>query len=75
MTATENTWPPKATPKTPTEHARGGWPPQGWPSLPQLTYTKELITVVLLLVALPWLLRKLTSNPGAVLGGVKAARV
>lgn len=77
MTGTPDTgsWPPKDAPRTEAQRAAGGWPPQGWPSMPQLVYTKELITVVLLIVALPWLLTKLTRNPAAVLGGVKAARV
>lgn len=68
-------WPPKRAPKpdgTPTGY---GWPPAHWPSLGQLTYTKELITVVLLVVALPWLIARLTRNPASVLSGVRATRV
>lgn len=75
MAAPDATWPPRSAPPTAGQRAAGGWPPHGWPSLGQLTYTKELITVVLLIIALPWLLSRLTRNPGAVLGGVKAARV
>jgi hypothetical protein len=48
------------------------WPPADWPSTAQLTYTKELITVVLLLLALPWILGRLASRPretGAALAG------
>lgn len=68
-----NCWPPKNS--VAKAAGGGGWPPAHFPSLGQLTYTKELITVVLLVVALPWLLTRLTRNPGAVLGGVKTARV
>lgn len=39
------------------------WPPADWPSVAQLTYTKELITVVLLLLALPWILARLARHP------------
>jgi hypothetical protein len=48
------------------------WPPPEWPSVAQLTYTKELITVVLLLLALPWILGRLATRPretGAALAG------
>lgn len=37
------------------------------PRREQLTYTRELLTVVLLLVAFPWLLSRLLTNPGDVL--------
>lgn len=51
-----------------------GWtPPGGLPSHKQLTYCKEAITVLLLVLALPWLLVKLATRPGDVIGGVKAA--
>jgi hypothetical protein len=39
------------------------------PTREQLTYTRELLTVVLILAAFPWLLSKLLTNPGAVLRG------
>lgn len=39
------------------------------PSRDQLTYTRELLTVVLILAAFPWLISKLLTNPGAVLRG------
>lgn len=37
------------------------------PTRDQLTYTRELLTVILLLAAFPWLLGKLLTNPGSVL--------
>jgi hypothetical protein len=46
------------------------WPPPDGPTLGQLTYTKELITVVLLLLALPWLVSKLLTDPGQVFSGL-----
>lgn len=50
------------------------WPPR-WPSKDQLTYTKEAITVLLLLLALPWLVTKLLTNPGQVLAGLGQRQV
>jgi hypothetical protein len=47
-----------------------GYPPARWPSMSQLTYTKEAITVLLLVLALPWLLTKLATDPGAILSGL-----
>lgn len=47
------------------------------PTKQHLTYTKEFITVLLLLIALPWVLRNLLVNPGKLaraIGG-KAAGV
>lgn len=46
------------------------YPPAGWPSLGQLTYTKEIVTVLLLVLALPWLVGKLVTDPGSVLAGL-----
>lgn len=43
--------------------AATGWPPGDWPSAGQLSYTRELITVVLLVVALPWIVMHLARNP------------
>jgi hypothetical protein len=50
-------------PEIPCERARG------LPSRDQLTYAKELMTVVLLALAFPWLIVKLLTNPGTVLAG------
>jgi hypothetical protein len=47
-----------------------GVAPVRWPSLGQLTYTKEAITVLLLVLALPWLVSKLLTRPGDVLQGL-----
>jgi hypothetical protein len=44
------------------------------PSLAQLTYAKELMIVILLAVAFPWLLGRVLSNPGSVLRGVLPAK-
>lgn len=61
------TWPP---PKPESPAAGRGYPPAGWPSRGSLTYTKELITCLLLVLALPWLVVKLLSDPGTVLTGL-----
>lgn len=36
----------------------------GWPAKGQLDYTKTLIEVVLLLLAVPWLVKQLVRHPG-----------
>jgi hypothetical protein len=41
------------------------WPPADWPSTAQLDYTQKLVTVVLLLLALPWVLGKFARSPRA----------
>jgi len=46
------------------------WPPPGWPSKSQLDYTRTLIVVLLLLLAVPWLVMRLLTNPGAVIEGL-----
>jgi flagellar biogenesis protein FliO len=46
-----------------------GYPPSGWPSKDALDYTQKLVTVLLLLLALPWLVYKLVTDPGRVLAG------
>lgn len=45
--------------------ARHTWPPADWPTTSQLTYTRELITVVLLLIAFPFILHRLARRPRA----------
>lgn len=47
--------------------AGGRFPPRAWPSKDQLIYTREAITVLLMLLALPWLVWKLLTQPAAVL--------
>jgi hypothetical protein len=54
-----------AAPATDGPSRARSWPPADWPSVAQLTYTKELITVVLLLLALPWILARLARHPRA----------
>jgi hypothetical protein len=60
-------WPPRHTGPV---GAPVGYPPAGWPTLGQLVWTKELIVVLLLVLALPWLMRRLLTNPASVLSGV-----
>lgn len=50
--------------------AGGKYPPAGWPAKESLAYTKELITCALLVLALPWLVVKLITDPGLVLSGL-----
>jgi hypothetical protein len=52
-----------AAPGTDAPPRARSWPPPDWPSVAQLTYTKELITVVLLLLALPWILGHVARHP------------
>jgi hypothetical protein len=57
---------PWATPVAGPDGTRSSsWPPADWPTSAQLDYTQKLITVVLLLVALPWLLRRFVRSPHA----------
>lgn len=51
------------------------YPPATWPSKEQLTYTKEAVTVLLLLLALPWLVVKLITHPSDVLAGIGRRQV
>jgi hypothetical protein len=52
---------------TPAAGKQRHWPPVDWPTTAQLDYTQKLITVVLLVLALPWLVGKLVTRPGDVL--------
>jgi hypothetical protein len=47
-----------------------GYPPACLPSRSQLEYTRELIVVALLVLALPWLVTNLITDPGRVLTGL-----
>lgn len=47
-----------------------GYPPRALPRKETLTYTKELITTLLLVLALPWLAIKLLTDPGSILAGL-----
>jgi hypothetical protein len=46
---------------------RYSWPPSWAPSKDQLTYTKELVTVTLLVLAVPWLFARLVHDPAGLL--------
>lgn len=48
-------------------------PGEGWPSLPTVEYLTKLITLGLILLAIPWLLEQLVASPGR--GAGKAAQV
>lgn len=43
---------------------KGPMPGEGWPKLETVDYANKLIMLVILLLALPWLLGKLISDPG-----------
>lgn len=69
-------WPPSSLGQSAAEaRPPRRFPPAGWPNLAQLTYTKEAITVLLLLLALPWLVGRLLSDPGSVLAGIGRRQV
>ncbi|MFL5901248.1 MAG: hypothetical protein ACJ75S_08635 [Solirubrobacterales bacterium] len=46
------------------------FPPPGWPSKAQVDYAQAIIILVLLILASPWIVSKLLTNPGAVLSGM-----
>jgi hypothetical protein len=54
--------PAHATPTTTTSGA--ALPRPGWPAKHDLDYVKTLIELALLLLAVPWILKRLASNPG-----------
>lgn len=66
------TWPPPWRCEGPSAPA---FPPPGWPSKGQLDYTKALIVVGLLLLALPYVAMKLVSAPERILGGLGRAAI
>lgn len=72
------TWPPRVAHSNQgvQRRPRGSWydqPP--WPTRGSLDYSQKIITVGLLLLALPWLTSKLLTNPGAVLTGLGQRQV
>jgi hypothetical protein len=72
-----NTWPPiggvaPAAGSSPASPPRS-WPPASFPSKAQLDYTQALVLTGLLLLALPWLVGKLLTDPGEVLGSLGRA--
>jgi hypothetical protein len=42
---------------------RNDFPAEGWPSIEKIDYLSKLITLMLLLLALPWLIEKLFTHP------------
>lgn len=43
--------------------SEGTFPNEHWPKLETIDYTSKLITLMILLLALPWLLERLLSHP------------
>lgn len=43
------------------------FPGEHWPDLHAVEYTTKLIVLIVLLLALPWLISKLLTNPGEVM--------
>lgn len=50
-----------ATP--PATSSGGRTPPAGWPAKSDLDYVKTTIELLLLLLAVPWLVRRIVRNP------------
>jgi hypothetical protein len=50
------------------------YPPAGWPSKDQITYTKEAITTLFLVLALPYVVTRLLTNPGGLIAGIGRAK-
>lgn len=51
--------------------SKDGWkPPAGWPPQAALSYTREFVTALLLLLALPYVTWKLLTHPGQILIGL-----
>jgi hypothetical protein len=65
------TWPPAPLVSSQSFEPRGRrgvwFEDAPWPAKPSLEYVRLLVTVGLLLLALPWLSRKLVTSPGDVL--------
>ncbi len=53
----------------------GHFPPAGWPTKAQVDYAQAIIILGLLLLALPWVVGKLLTNPGALASGMLGRRV
>lgn len=43
-------------------------PGEGWPALETIDYLSKLIVLIVLLLALPWLIHKLLTDPGQLSG-------
>lgn len=59
----EGTEPEEGAPSTSTT-STGPLPGEGWPKLESVDYCIKLITLIVLLLALPWLIGKLLAEPG-----------
>lgn len=71
-------WPPTYGPPDahgPTPAPSGGFPPAGWPSKDQLDYIQKAVTALVLVLALPWLVVKLLTQPEAVFAGAAKKHV
>lgn len=65
-------WPPvELVRSTGVQGVRGGWHERApWPDKSSLDYVQKIVTVGLLLLALPYLVHKLATAPGEVIAGV-----
>ncbi len=61
--------------ETPSAARRPAWPPASWPSGAQLDYAQKLITVLILVLALPYVLGKLLTDPAGLVRSAGAAKV
>lgn len=57
------------------QEADVGFPPPGWPSKAQIDYAQAVILLGLLLLALPWVLTKLLTDPGELISGLVRGRM
>lgn len=65
------TWPPAVLVRAAGPGQRGTWHKRApWPARDSLEYTRLFVTVALLLLALPWLVSKLLTEPEDVLQGL-----
>lgn len=81
----ESPWPPAWAPaEQPTSlpvgsaapaRGGGGFPPEGWPTKEQIDYAQAAILLLLLLLALPWVLSKLLTNPSSLVAAIAGRRM
>lgn len=72
------TWPPDYSGAAGNSGPRGAlrrFPPAGWPSKGQLDYGQQLLIVGLLVLALPYIVRTLITDPGELLGAGPVRRL
>ena len=82
MRPPESSWPPPWKPgdppySGPTVPGRGpgGFPPPGWPSKEQIDYAQAGILLLLLVLALPWVVSTLITDPGGLVTGIARRRL